>query len=397
VCESQRRVASDRAEKISKLMEAAEKARDSGFEEVGKDSFVPTVFLAVHSRIDHLSKRLALRDIWREVSLAKSFTPIFVTCMESSAPSSKLLEENATFQDILTMDCDETAAHVTVPMQLQLMRFYMDHHSNSTALMQVQDDAFVALHRVKALLQQLGNSRADHLYASIPQSDNYDNVDSAAVILGSGLVSDILAGSAANASQETIENVTELNAPLTQAGYQQVTAQKDDDAMRAFVLRYLDATDRAFRNDKSSSDSLNGFLPFYSGTQSVQSFAGLRNELSSFAWVLPKTGKRSIPASEFIEAPPRPMRRDARRELALWVNGAQRAGFNVEALSLQTATESSPILCGQRWSDVTSVVVPSVEEADVECLTGLDRVHSKDAVVDCLAKCSSNPMYNERE
>lgn len=79
-----------------------------------------------------------------------------------------------------------------------------------------------------------------------------------------------------------LNDMVAKRAPLDEGGYQRVAAQHNDDAMQTFVRRLLRTMDRTVEDQ----NSLNGFVPFYSGTVSVQSFARLKEELQAAAWVL---------------------------------------------------------------------------------------------------------------
>merc|ERR1719329_460040 len=55
-------------------------------------------------------------------------------------------------------------------------------------------------------------------------------------------------------------------APLTEAGYQQVAVLKSDEEMAKFIRRFLELHGKVVGSD----GDLTGFVPFYSGTETVQ-------------------------------------------------------------------------------------------------------------------------------
>jgi len=68
---------------------------------------------------------------------------------------------------------------------------------------------------------------------------------------------------------------------MSESGYQQVAALKSDEAMAVFVKQVL--SERGMQ--VSNEGELNGFVRFYSGTEAVQNFAHLKEELFAKPWV----------------------------------------------------------------------------------------------------------------
>ena len=62
--------------------------------------------------------------------------------------------------------------------------------------------------------------------------------------------------------------------PLTEKGYQLVADVKSDSEMKDFVFRVLEKEARYARDVAE----LSGLVPFYSGTQNVQSLESLKKE-----------------------------------------------------------------------------------------------------------------------
>jgi len=84
------------------------------------------------------------------------------------------------------------------------------------------------------------------------------------------------------------------SAPLSERGYQQIAAQRNDDEMKAFVHRVL-AKEARYVKDVAE---LSGFVGFYSGTQGVQDLESLKKELRASPWVAEGEG-RTAPLTDF--------------------------------------------------------------------------------------------------
>jgi len=77
--------------------------------------------------------------------------------------------------------------------------------------------------------------------------------------------------------------------PTTEKGYQLVAELKDDNEMKAFVYRLVEKEARFVKD----AAELSGMLPFYSGTQGVQSFESLKKELRDVPWVVDGEGRNA--------------------------------------------------------------------------------------------------------
>merc|ERR1719162_1055173 len=75
--------------------------------------------------------------------------------------------------------------------------------------------------------------------------------------------------------------------PLTEKGYQLVADVKNDNEMKDFVFRVLEKEARYARD----AAELSGLVPFYSGTQNVQSLESLKTELRDAPWVADGEGR----------------------------------------------------------------------------------------------------------
>jgi len=82
-------------------------------------------------------------------------------------------------------------------------------------------------------------------------------------------------------------------AALTEAGYEQVAASKNDEAMGQYVRRFLKSNKKMIKSD----DDLNGLIPWYSGVQAKQSLAQLKSELFSKPWVYDEPQPVIIPVT----------------------------------------------------------------------------------------------------
>merc|ERR1719199_1077165 len=85
----------------------------------------------------------------------------------------------------------------------------------------------------------------------------------------------------------------EETVPTTEKGYQMVATLKDDEKMKTFIHRVVQAEARYVKDVAA----LNGLVPFYSGVQSVQNLDALKHELRSAAWVADGEG-RNAPLNE---------------------------------------------------------------------------------------------------
>merc|ERR1719326_1300230 len=85
----------------------------------------------------------------------------------------------------------------------------------------------------------------------------------------------------------------EETVPTTEKGYQMVATLKDNEKMKTFIHRVLQAEARYVKDVAE----LNGMVPFYSGVQSVQNLDALKHELRSAAWVADGEG-RNAPLNE---------------------------------------------------------------------------------------------------
>lgn len=81
-------------------------------------------------------------------------------------------------------------------------------------------------------------------------------------------------------------------APLTEKGYQQVTAAQSDEEMKRFIRRVIAKDGGEITNE----GELSGLVGFYSGSRAVQSMAALQNELASASWVQ-RSSHMSAPAA----------------------------------------------------------------------------------------------------
>jgi len=72
-------------------------------------------------------------------------------------------------------------------------------------------------------------------------------------------------------------------AALDEGGYQLVAAMQSDEEMKEFILRILAASGRKVREGQELT--LSGMVPFYSGTEAVQDFQRLQDELRVVPWV----------------------------------------------------------------------------------------------------------------
>mmetsp|Transcript_69897 Transcript_69897/g.167783 ORF Transcript_69897/g.167783 Transcript_69897/m.167783 type:complete len:218 (+) Transcript_69897:115-768(+) len=75
-------------------------------------------------------------------------------------------------------------------------------------------------------------------------------------------------------------------APLSEMGYQELAKLRNDEEMAIFCERILARDGKVVTN----RGDLTGFVPFYSGTKSVQSFEALANELKSVPWTTSHVG-----------------------------------------------------------------------------------------------------------
>jgi len=75
--------------------------------------------------------------------------------------------------------------------------------------------------------------------------------------------------------------------PTSEKGYQLVAALKSDEEMRSFIFKVAESEARWIRDP----GELNGLVPFYSGTQSVQSLESLKKELRAAPWVVAGVGR----------------------------------------------------------------------------------------------------------
>mmetsp|Transcript_14887 Transcript_14887/g.27240 ORF Transcript_14887/g.27240 Transcript_14887/m.27240 type:complete len:218 (-) Transcript_14887:39-692(-) len=75
-------------------------------------------------------------------------------------------------------------------------------------------------------------------------------------------------------------------APLNEMGYQELAKLKNDEEMAIFCERILAQSGKVVTN----RGDLTGFVPFFSGTKAVQSFAKLSEELKSVPWVTTHVG-----------------------------------------------------------------------------------------------------------
>merc|ERR1719199_413085 len=85
----------------------------------------------------------------------------------------------------------------------------------------------------------------------------------------------------------------EETVPTTEKGYQMVASLKDDEKMKKFIHRLVQAEARYIKDVAQ----LNGMVPFYSGVQAVQNLDALKHELRSAAWVADGEG-RNAPLNE---------------------------------------------------------------------------------------------------
>eukprot|EP00448_Togula_jolla_P018027 CAMPEP_0170591466 /NCGR_PEP_ID=MMETSP0224-20130122/12420_1 /TAXON_ID=285029 /ORGANISM="Togula jolla, Strain CCCM 725" /LENGTH=170 /DNA_ID=CAMNT_0010915335 /DNA_START=78 /DNA_END=590 /DNA_ORIENTATION=+ len=76
-----------------------------------------------------------------------------------------------------------------------------------------------------------------------------------------------------------------MQAPLTRVGYLQVATACSDEEMKAFIYRVLLGHGRQIK--AGEEDTLNGFVPFFSGTAAVQDFDQLQEELKVAEWTEP--------------------------------------------------------------------------------------------------------------
>jgi len=79
----------------------------------------------------------------------------------------------------------------------------------------------------------------------------------------------------------------EAETPLTESGYQLIASHKSDDEMMAFAHRVMESEARHVGN----ATELSRLVPFYSGTQGVQSLEALKTELREKWWVHPGEGR----------------------------------------------------------------------------------------------------------
>eukprot|EP00927_Polykrikos_kofoidii_P069666 TRINITY_DN65230_c0_g1_i1.p1 TRINITY_DN65230_c0_g1~~TRINITY_DN65230_c0_g1_i1.p1 ORF type:complete len:294 (+),score=70.71 TRINITY_DN65230_c0_g1_i1:60-884(+) len=93
--------------------------------------------------------------------------------------------------------------------------------------------------------------------------------------------------------------VSGSQATLDEAGYQLVAALRSNSEMGVFVGRVLDLDGRGIKGGGEAE--LSAFLPRYSGTEAVQSYAALRDELRLARWVAPKVGKDKMDGAVALE------------------------------------------------------------------------------------------------
>lgn len=85
----------------------------------------------------------------------------------------------------------------------------------------------------------------------------------------------------------TFETQSGAAASLTEEGYRRVANLKNDQEMEAYIRRILASEGLKVRD--GAEHDLDGFTPFFSGTQDVQSLKQLRQELDRVSWVTRET------------------------------------------------------------------------------------------------------------
>jgi len=73
-------------------------------------------------------------------------------------------------------------------------------------------------------------------------------------------------------------------APLTEDGYQQVVALRNDAEMKTYIYRVLEENGKQVTLD----DNLNGFVPWFSGTTAAQSLWQMQQEIETKEWIVAK-------------------------------------------------------------------------------------------------------------
>lgn len=116
----------------------------------------PRVFVSVLSKRSHHGRRAAFRKRWEIAALGNKFKMKFSICLNNDTVIPKLNNESATHKDLLFLQCREGAEWGRLAKKaLAGMKVYNGFFSKKyELLMQVEDDTFVAWHRLQRFLRE---------------------------------------------------------------------------------------------------------------------------------------------------------------------------------------------------------------------------------------------------
>mmetsp|Transcript_53559 Transcript_53559/g.148932 ORF Transcript_53559/g.148932 Transcript_53559/m.148932 type:complete len:585 (+) Transcript_53559:127-1881(+) len=159
-----------------------------------------SVLVAVHSEVggDHEERRTAFRKTWHVAGMGKAFLMKFAVCRPEDRTLNAALEaEHSSHGDLFVIDCLKGSSYGGAAWkQLAVMKTYKAKYSKRTYLMQVNDDTFVAWHKLRASIDVDSDEVAVRSYIGVPAVRGadvpYRYMQRTGFLLGRTLVDDIL-------------------------------------------------------------------------------------------------------------------------------------------------------------------------------------------------------------
>jgi len=113
----------------------------------------PRLFITVLSAWDYTSRRAIFRNAWKTANLGKRYKIKFAICVDGQAVAPPLEHEANKFDDIIFLACAEgvNGGRLSQKVLASMNAFHQLSYYNF--LMLVEDDTFVAWHRLRRFLQ----------------------------------------------------------------------------------------------------------------------------------------------------------------------------------------------------------------------------------------------------